>query len=154
MDHKKSMKIGLICIVFCLMGFNLEVLAAANDNGVCYWDWKWYETSHIGDNKAPVGSEYIVATLYLRNIGDQKITTSANGWNLIADGLKYEQDTNTFNSSLGLQDIEIAKGGDIETKIVYLVKGHPTHFQLQYDGKWGTGLSVAKINYYGNESGL
>jgi hypothetical protein len=23
-----------------------------------------------------------------------------------------------------------------------------------YDGKWGTGLSVAKINYYGNQSGL
>jgi hypothetical protein len=77
MDHKKSMKIGLICIVFCLMGFNLVVLAAANDNGVCYWDWKWYETSHIRDTQAPVGSEYIVATLYLRNIGDHKITTSA-----------------------------------------------------------------------------
>jgi hypothetical protein len=154
MDHKKSMKIEFICIVFCLMGFNLVVLAAVNDNGVCYWDWKWYETSHMGDTKAPVGSEYIVATLYLRNIGDQKITTSANGWNLIADGLKYEQDTNTFNSSLGRQDIEIAKGGDIETKIVYLVKGHPTHFQLQYDGKWAKGLSVAKINYYGNQSGL
>ena len=154
MDHKKSMKIGLICIVFCLMGFNLVVLAAANDNGVCYWDWKWYETSHIGDNKAPVGSEYIVATLYLRNIGDQKITTSANGWNLIADGLKYEQDTNTFNSSLGSQNIEIVEGGDIEIKIVYLVKGHVTHAQLQYDGAWGKGLSVAKVNYYGNQSGL
>jgi hypothetical protein len=23
---------------------------------------------------------------------------------------------------------------------------------LQYDGTWGTGLSVAKINYYGNQS--
>ena len=25
-------------------------------------------------------------------------------------------------------------GGDIETKIVYLVKDHPTHAQLQYNG--------------------
>jgi hypothetical protein len=71
---------------------------------------------------------------------------------LIADGLKYKHDANKFGSSLGYQDIEIVKGGDIETKIVYLVKGHPTHFQLQYDGTWGTGLSVAKINYYGNQS--
>jgi hypothetical protein len=50
--------------------------------------------------------------------------------------------------------IHSQKFRDIETKIVYLVKGHPTHFQLQYDGTWGTGLSVAKINYYGNQSGL
>jgi hypothetical protein len=154
MDHKKSITIGLICIVIFLMGFNLVLLAVAKDNGVCYWDWTWHTTDHIGTSKAPVGSEYIVATLYLKNIGDQKITTSSNGWNLIADGLKYEQDTNTFNSSLGRQDIEIAKGGDIETNIVYLIKGHPTHFQLQYDGTWATGLSVAKINYYGNLSAL
>ena len=154
MDHKKSMKIGLICIGICLMGFNIVVLAAANENWICSWDWKWYPTFHIGDTKAPVGYEYIVASLYLKNIGDQKITTSPNGWNLIANGLKYEHDTNTFNGLLGHQAIEIAKSGDIESKVVYLVKGHPTHFQLQYDGKWGTGLSVAKINYYGNQSAL
>jgi hypothetical protein len=46
------------------------------------------------------------------------------------------------------------KGGELETKIVYLVKGHPTHAQLQYDGTWATGLSIAKINYYGNQSAL
>ena len=138
MDHKKSITIGLISIVIFLMGFNLMVLAVAKDNGVCYWDWTWHTTDHIGTSKAPVGYEYIVATLYLKNIGDQKITTSSNGWNLIANSLKYEHDVNTFNGSLGRQDIEIAKGGDIESKIVYLVKGYPTHFQLQYDGKWAT----------------
>ena len=50
--------------------------------------------------------------------------------------------------------MEFVNGGEIETEIVYIVKGHPTHFQLQYDGKWGTGLSIAKINYYRNQSGL
>ena len=50
--------------------------------------------------------------------------------------------------------IEITKGVDIESKIVYLLKGHPTHFQLQYDGNWITGISVAKIGYYGNQTGL
>jgi hypothetical protein len=144
--------LATVMILILIMG----IAAATSDdtNSVCNWDWKWYPASHIGDTKAPVGYEYIVATLYLKNIGDQKITTSQNGWNLIANGLKYEHDTNTFNGLVGHQDIEIVKGGDIETKIVYLVKGHPTHCQLQYDGKWGTGLSVAKINYYGNQSGL
>jgi len=51
---------------------------------------------------------------------------------LIADGLKYEYSSTTFESSLGYQDIEIVKGGDIETKRVYLVKGHSTHAHLQY----------------------
>ena len=31
----------------------------------------------------------------------------------------------------------VVKGEDIETKIVYLVKGYSTHAQLQYDGNWG-----------------
>ena len=46
------------------------------------------------------------------------------------------------------------KGGKITTKIVYLVKGYPTTAYLQCDGTWGMGLSVAKINYYGNQSVL
>jgi hypothetical protein len=48
----------------------------------------------------------------------------------------------------------VVKGGDIETKIVYLVKGYPIHAKLQYDGTWGTDPSVAKINYYGNQSAI
>ena len=46
-----------------------------------------------------------------------------------------------FESSLGYQDIEIVKGGDIETKIVYLVKGHSTNAHLQSNGLCGTGPS-------------
>ena len=155
MNHQKLTKIVLICISICLMGRNLIGTVSADDtNNVCNWDWKWYPTSYIGDTRAPVGSEYIVVTLYLKNIGDHKITTSRNGWNLIANGLKYEHDANTFNSSLGSQNIEIVEGGDTELKIVYLVKGHKTHAQLLYDGVWGKGLSIAKINYYGNQSAL
>jgi hypothetical protein len=45
---------------------------------------------------------------------------------LIADGLKCEYSSTIFDSSLGYQNIEIVKGGDIETKIVYLVKGYST----------------------------
>jgi hypothetical protein len=38
--------------------------------------------------------------------------------------------------------------------MVYLVKGHQTHAQLRHDGTWSADLSVAKINYYENQSGL
>ena len=47
---------------------------------------------------------------------------------MIADGLKCVYSSTTFDSSLGYQDIEIVKGGDIETKIVYIVKGYSTMF--------------------------
>jgi hypothetical protein len=44
--------------------------------------------------------------------------------------------------------------GELETKIVYLPKGYPIHAQLQYKETWSTGLSIAKINYYENQTGL
>jgi hypothetical protein len=64
------------------------------------------------------------------------MTTSPSHWKLIIDGIQYDE------------------GGDIETKIVHMVTVYLTHFQLQYDGKWGTGLNVAKMKYYGNQSSL
>ena len=54
----------------------------------------------------PLGYEYVVVTLYLFNNGDQKTTTNPSGWNLIADELKDEYSSTTFDSSLGYQDIE------------------------------------------------
>jgi hypothetical protein len=71
------------------------------------------------------------------------------------DGLEYE--ANTFDSSLGHQDIKIVKGGDIETKIVYLVKGHSASAQLQYMelGVWVRALQITiwKSNFIMNWRG-
>ena len=67
-------------------------------------------------------------------------------------GLKYEYSSKTFDSSLGYQDIEIVKGGDIETIIVYLVKGDSTSAHLQYNRLCGMGLSFKQVKYYGNQS--
>jgi hypothetical protein len=50
---------------------------------------------------------------------------------LIANGLKYGHNSITFDSLLGYQDIEVFNGGEIETKIVYLVNKHLTHAQVQ-----------------------
>ena len=53
------------------------------------------------------------------------------------DVYKRQHDASTFNRSIGYQDIEIVKGRNIETKIVYLVKRNPTNIHLQFDGIWG-----------------
>jgi hypothetical protein len=73
---------------------------------------------------------------------------------LIADGLKHEHNTNTFNGLLGHQAIEVVNGGEIETKILYLVKGDPATANLQYDGTWGLDPNFEKINHYENQSEL
>jgi len=46
------------------------------------------------------------------------------------------------------------KRGELKSKIVFLVKGHSTNVQLQHNETWRTSLSVVKVNYYGNQSGL
>ena len=155
MDHKKAIKIGFSCLILCLMGLCFVEFAVAEDSIPGYYDWRWYATSHIGEyTTAPSGYEYIVITLYLQNDGDQSITTSPHGWNLIADGIKYENDASTFDRSIGYQDIEIVKGRNIETKIVYLVKGKPTNIHLQFDGIWGIGPTFKEINHYVNRTSL
>jgi hypothetical protein len=138
MDHKKAIKIGFSCLILCLMGLCFVEFAVAEDSVPGYYDWRWYATSHIGEyTTASSGYEYVVITLYLQNDGNQSITTNPHGWNLITYGIKYEHDTSTFDRSIGYQDIEIVKGRNIETKIVYLVKRNPTNIHLQFDGIWG-----------------
>jgi hypothetical protein len=71
---------ALTTVMILILTMGIGAAAISYDpNNVCYWDWKWYETSHISATQAPVGYEYVVATLYLKNIGDHKITTSRNG---------------------------------------------------------------------------
>ena len=55
---------------------------------------------------------------------------------------------------MGNQYVDVLKRGEFESKIVFLVKGHSTNAQLQYNETWHTDLSVVKINYYGNQSSL
>ena len=73
---------------------------------------------------------------------------------MIADELKYEHDTSMFDNSIGYQYIEIVIGRNIETKIVYHVKGKPTNIHLQFDGIWDIGPTFKEINHYVNRTSL
>lgn len=44
---------------------------------------------------------------------------------------------------MGNQDC-ILKGGELKTKIVYLIKGYPATVHLQYDGTLSMGPNFAK----------
>jgi hypothetical protein len=152
LNHQKSIKIVLICISICLMGLNLIGTASADDtNNVCHWDWKWHFTNHIGEyNKAPPGFTYIIVDLYLKNNADTSIHTNPAYWKLIIDGIQHDEDSATFSDYIGNQDVDVFKGGELETKIVYKIKGYPDYASLKYDDKYGP--TMEHINHYNNTS--
>jgi hypothetical protein len=117
------------------------------DNNVCYYDWKWYTTDHIGNyNNAPAGSTYGVVTIYIKNKSDKSASTNPLDWYLLIDGLKYTYDLATFDSSINHLTYDVMKDAETETTIVYLVKGYPQNAELKYDQWFGPELK--HIDHY------
>ena len=105
----------------------------ANDKDTCKLDWKWHTTDHIGTLwKAPTGYTYVIVDLYLKNDAAASIKTSPFMWSFVIDGVNYYCDVATFDPSVLTTTPDINKGGEIETKLVYKVKGYPTKGSLNY----------------------
>lgn len=118
-----------------------------NSKNVCYWDWKSTTATTIGSyNKVPSGYEYFIVTVYLKNDADQSISTNPFSWDLIIDGIKYDPDSATYDSSIDSQSVEVVKGGERETTIVYLVKGKPESAELKYNGAFAP--TMERISHY------
>ena len=114
---------------------------------VCDFDWTFQTTPYIGEYyTAPAGSSYVVVNLYLKNNGNKPISTNPYYWNFVANGIKYTVDTATFDSSIHSQTVEVGKGGEIETQLVYLVNGVPTEATLEFNGF--SGPDLLKVQHY------
>lgn len=102
---------------------------------VCYSDWTYTITQSISQYYvAPAGYNYVIATIYLKNNADVPVSTNPYYWKFTADGLQYSADASTFSDVINHQNIEVGKGGEIETTIVYLVKGYPAEAEIGYYG--------------------
>jgi Domain of unknown function (DUF4352) len=124
-----------------------KIATSISDDNVCYYDWKWYTTDHIGNyDKASAGSTYAVVTIYLKNKSDKSASTNPLDWYLLIDGLKYTYDLATFDSSINHLTYDVMKGAETETRIVYLVKGYPQNAELKYDQWFGPELK--HIDHY------
>ena len=124
-----------------------KTATSISDDNVCYYDWKWYITDHIGEyNKAPTGFTYAVVTIYIKNKGDKSASTSPLDWYLLIDGLKYTYDSATYDSSINHLTYDVMKGTETGTTIVFLVKGRPTAAILKYDQLLGPEL--VHMNHY------
>lgn len=120
-----------------------------SNTGVCYWDWEYSTTKSISEYyTAPSGYSYAIVKIYLKNDADQKVTTNPYSWIFTADGIQYNPDSSTFSDIIGHQDVDVVKGGEIETKIVYLVKGDPSEANLTYDSF--SAPKMENANHYGS----
>ena len=114
---------------------------------ICDFDWTFQTTPYIGDYYiAPTGSSYVLVNLYLKNNGNKPISTNPYYWNFVANGIKYTVDVATFDSSIHSQTVEVGKGGEIETQLVYLVNGVPTEATLEFNGF--SGPDLLKVQHY------
>ena len=151
MDYKKSVKIGFVWIVLCFIGLSLVPLSTAGDNGDAYLDFKWYPTDKISQSHiAQSGYEYAVVTIYIKNEGEKSVSTAPYDWNFIADGIKYSPDSATYDDSINPQSVDVMKGGEAETTLVFLVKGQPKTGTLHYSELFGP--SLKRINHYHNNT--
>jgi hypothetical protein len=116
-------------------------------SNACDYDWTFTSVPYIGDYYiAPDGYRYVIVDIYLKNNGDKAVSTNPYFWNIAVNGIKYTCDLATFDSSIHSQTVEVGKGGEIETHIVYLVNGIPTEANLEYGGL--SGPNFLKVNHY------
>lgn len=113
---------------------------------VCYWDWEFETTSRVGEYYvAPSGYSYVLVNVYLKNKGDTIVSTNPNYWPLTVDGITYTPDTATYSEEINHQTVDVGKGGELETRMVYLVKGNPTEAALGYSGPWLVKMELTNV---------
>lgn len=118
---------------------------------VCQWDWTFKGTSNIGSYyTAPAGYEYIIVTIYLKNNADRSVSTNPYYWSLTVDGIKYTPDVSSYSDVINHQTVDVSKGGELETKLSYLVKGEPTSAYISYSGF--SAPDMQRINHYPSSS--
>jgi hypothetical protein len=89
-----------------------------------------------------------MVTLYVKNDASQPVSTNAWYWKLVVDGVQYSRDMETFSTSFYKPPVELEKGGEIETQIVYRLNGIPSHAEIVYDRKAKATPKMERIKHY------
>lgn len=127
------------------------VSTPTQNSNVCQWDWTSGTTQNIGSYyTASAGYEYVIVQIYLKNNAEQSVSTNPFYWSLVADGIKYTQDASSYSDVINHQTVDVSKGGELETKLSYLVKGNPTTAELSYSGFGAP--EMQRINHYKSAS--
>lgn len=94
-------------------------------------NWKFTKTPSIGKYfTAPRGYIYAIVTLTIRNESGITISTNPWNWKLISNGIEYSYDSVTHDENVNNQTVEIHRGAEFTTDIVYAVKSNTTYAHL------------------------
>lgn len=97
-----------------------------------------FETGNsAGFARAPPGESYVIVTMHIKNTSDATFSTNPWYWKLDVDGVIYEHDSETYDSSIHHLTAEVAPGGDTTARFVYLIQGiYPSdkQYNLEYLG--------------------
>jgi len=136
-----------IFVLFSVICFNtpestpnvpVETINEVPNTDVCYWDWDFTATHYIGKySEAPSGYVYAIAEVYIKNDASRSISTNAWNWCLIADGIQYQHDSNTYSDSINHVTVDIGRGGEMTTKMVFLIPESVTSASLMYNSYGG-----------------
>jgi hypothetical protein len=100
-----------------------------------YMDFSLAAYRSIGDwNTAPAGYKYVVATIHVKNTGDDTYYSNSLYWQLKANGLTYNTDMATFDKSVKYHLVNIGPGGEDTFEEVFLVPEDVNTFELIYNG--------------------
>jgi len=100
----------------------------------CEWNWEWGTTKYIGRSEAPQGYVYAVVTIYLKNDAELPVSTYSGHWKFTGNGIEYRHDSITYSDSINHQTVEVQKGGEFATEIVYLVRDDVVTASIEYTG--------------------
>jgi len=130
---------------------NTTTAPTTQNSNVCYWDWRGTLTHNIGSYfSAPSGKDYVIVDLYIKNNADQSISTNPYNWNFVANGITYTVDSATFDNSIKSQSVDVGKGGEVETQMVFLVNGEPSNAEMKYVGLFNP--EMARIHHFENNT--
>jgi hypothetical protein len=140
-NRKKVAASGMIIFSLIIM---IAVSGCLGGGGViCKFDLSVSTTTHVGEYypslnryqwEASPGYQFAIVTIRIVNDAEKSVSTNAFYWTLTVSGVGYTAHTATWDDSIGYQTVDVGKGADFTTKIVYEVPASASYFYLSYNG--------------------
>lgn len=132
-------------LVFAAIAFSMST-DDSNGNGdtdnVCYYDFEFTTTTHIGDYysslgiyqyEASTGYKFAIATVYVENYAYSSVYTSPIYWELYVNNVAYSYDLSTFDDSINSASVTVGNGGSYTFQVVYEIPESAMTASLSYD---------------------
>lgn len=142
------LSIFLVLFISYLLILPVAEMLRDRDTGICYYDYKFETAQTIGnDSVAPPGSQYLIATIYLKNDAKwREVDTFPDEWYFYSDNRSYNCDSATYEDAVDEPNTYIVGGQEVEIQIVYLVPGTVNTGYVGYSGP--SQPEFKRIQYY------